>query len=146
MSKIIAIGSDHAGFKLKEYLKKYLENIGYVIRDFGTDSEKSVDYPDFVHPVARIVDNKEIDKGIVICSTGNGVAITANKYKNVRCALCWKKETARLARSHNDANMIALPARFVSKCKAKRIVKVFLKSDFNGGRHIKRIDKIPKTI
>ncbi|MFA6924214.1 MAG: ribose 5-phosphate isomerase B [Bacteroidales bacterium] len=146
MSKIIAIGSDHAGFKLKEYLKKYLKSIGYEVKDLGTDSEVSVDYPDFVHPVARMVENKEIEKGIVICGTGNGVAMTANKHRNVRCALCWEKEIARLARSHNDANMLALPARFITKCKAKKITKVFLEMGFEGGRHVRRIEKIAKLI
>ncbi|MDD5570280.1 MAG: ribose 5-phosphate isomerase B [Bacteroidales bacterium] len=146
MSKLIAIGSDHAGFKLKEYLKKYLESISYEVKDFGTNSENSVDYPDFVHPVARMVENKEIEKGIVICGTGNGVAMTANKHKSVRCALCWNKEIAKFARLHNDANMIALPARFISKCKAKKITKVFLETEFEGGRHINRIEKIAKNI
>lgn len=146
MSKLVAIGSDHAGFKLKEYLKKYLESIGYEVKDLGTDSENSVDYPDFVHPVARMVENKEIEKGIVICGAGNGVAMTANKHRNVRCALCWNAKIACLARLHNNANMLALPARFIGRCKAKKITKVFLETEFEGGRHINRIDKISKNI
>jgi ribose 5-phosphate isomerase B len=144
MNKMIRIGlaADHAGFELKEYLRKYLEsqNITYV--DFGTHSTESIDYPDVVHPLCNAIITKKIDLGIILCGSGNGVNITANKHKGIRSALCWIPEIAKLAREHNNANVIALPARFINESIAKDIVNAFLSSQFEGGRHQRRIDKI----
>ncbi|MDP4291207.1 MAG: ribose 5-phosphate isomerase B [Bacteroidota bacterium] len=142
MKKVLALGSDHAGFELKDFLKKYLTEKGFEIIDFGTDSKKSVDYPDFAHPVAKAVNDNEIETGILICGSGNGVSIVANKYPNVRAALCWKEKLAELARKHNNANILTLPARFISSDEAIKIVDLFLSTSFEGERHQKRIDKI----
>ncbi|MDE5438036.1 ribose 5-phosphate isomerase B [Elizabethkingia meningoseptica] len=139
--KKIAIAGDHAGFEYKEIIKKHLEG-KFEVKDFGTYSTDSVDYPDFVHPAASAVENGECDLGILICGSGNGVQITANKHQNIRCALCWQVEIAELARQHNDANMISLPARFVSEDLAKQMVDAFLSTDFEGGRHQNRVNKI----
>lgn len=141
-NKKITLGCDHAGYNLKEFIKKYLEDKDFKIKDFGTFSEESVDYPDFVHPLASEVNTGEYTKGLIICGSGNGVAITANKYPNVRAALCWNKEIALLARQHNDANILALPARFINFDIAIEIVEVFLKTKFEGGRHQLRVEKI----
>ncbi|GGG45171.1 ribose 5-phosphate isomerase B [Epilithonimonas arachidiradicis] len=139
--KKIAIAADHAGFEYKELIKKYLE--GKVeIKDYGTYSADSVDYPDYVHPAASSIENGENELGILICGSGNGVQITANKHQKIRCALCWMPEIASLARQHNDANMISIPARFISKELAFEIVDKFLTTDFEGGRHQNRVDKI----
>lgn len=137
----IAIAADHAGFEYKEILKKHLET-KYQVQDFGTYSTDSVDYPDFVHPAATSVENGENELGILICGSGAGVSITANKHQKIRCALCWMPEIAALARQHNDANMIALPARFIAKELAIDIVEKFLNTNFEGGRHQNRVDKI----
>ncbi len=139
----IAIGNDHAGPDYKFAIVAYLESQGHSVQNFGTDTETSVDYPDYIHPVAKAVESKEADLGIILCGSGNGAAITANKHKNVRCALCWNKELAELAKLHNDANIISIPARFTSKWQAVEIVKVFLNTSFEGGRHQRRLDKIP---
>ncbi|AQX04372.1 ribose 5-phosphate isomerase B [Elizabethkingia meningoseptica] len=139
--KKIAIAGDHAGFEYKEIIKKHLEG-KFEVKDFGTYSTDSVDYPDFVHPAASAVENGECDLGILICGSGNGVQITANKHQNIRCALCWQVEIAELARQHNDANMISIPARFVSEDLAKQMVDAFLSTDFEGGRHQNRVNKI----
>ncbi|KFC24223.1 ribose 5-phosphate isomerase B [Chryseobacterium sp. FH1] len=139
--KKIAIACDHAGFEYKELIKKYLEG-KYEVQDFGTYAADSVDYPDFVHPSATSVENGENELGILICGSGNGVQITANKHQKIRCALCWMPEIASLARQHNDANMISIPARFISKELAFEIVDKFLTTDFEGGRHQNRVDKI----
>ncbi|RVU02000.1 ribose 5-phosphate isomerase B [Mucilaginibacter limnophilus] len=136
----IAIGADHAGFDLKEALKPILE--GAEIKDYGTYSTESADYPDFAHPVASAVENGEADFGILICGTANGVAITANKHQGIRAALCWKPEVAEPARSHNNANVICLPARHVTVEEAKEILDVFFNTEFEGGRHARRVDKI----
>jgi len=138
----IAIGCDHAGYEYKEMLKKSLIKKGHKVQDFGTHSEDSVDYPDFVHPVAKLVDTKKVNKGILICGSGNGVSMTANKYKNVRAALCWNKSLATLARQHNNANVVSIPARFITKRMASVIVKAFLDTPFEGGRHLRRVKKI----
>lgn len=140
----IAIGCDHAGYAYKESIKQFLEKAGYIVKDFGTHSLESVDYPDYVHPLAESIDKKENDYGVLICGSGNGVAMTANKYPNVRAALCWKKEIAALARQHNDANVICLPARFVSLDETQKMLTVFLTTSFEGGRHQKRVNKISK--
>lgn len=137
----IAIAADHAGFKYKELIKNHFKSI-YDIQDFGTFSEESVDYPDFVHPAANSVENGENSFGILICGSGEGVSITANKHQNIRCALCWEVEIAKLSRQHNNANIIALPARFVSEDLAIEMVDIFLKTAFEGGRHQTRVDKI----
>lgn len=139
--KKIAIASDHAGFDYKEIIKKHYAD-QYEFEDFGTYSKDSVDYPDFVHPAAISVEKEENIFGILICGSGEGVSITANKHQEIRCALCWEVELAELARQHNNANMIALPARFISSKLAIDIVEKFLTTDFEGGRHQNRVDKI----
>lgn len=138
----LAIGCDHAGFQLKEVIKSYLIEKGYKIKDFGVYSEERADYPDFAHPTAEAVVKKECDYGILICGSGNGVNMSANKHKGIRSALCWTSEIAKLARLHNDANIIALPARFMTEEEAKRSVDVFLTTEFEGGRHTDRVKKI----
>lgn len=138
----IAIGSDHAGFKLKNDLIVHLLEKGFEIQDFGPDSEESVDYPDYAHPVAESVLSGENTLGILICGSGNGVCISANKHKGIRAALAWEDEVAALARQHNDANIVCIPARFVSKAKAMKIAEAFLTAEFEGGRHQRRVEKI----
>jgi len=140
--KAIAIGCDHAGFPYKSSIKNLLTKRGIEVQDFGTNSPDSVDYPDFVHPVANSVENKKADLGIVLCGSGNGVAMTANKHQGIRAALCWNKDLAALARQHNNANVLALPVRFVSEEAALSMVTAFLDSEFEGGRHERRVDKI----
>ena len=142
-NKKIAIASDHAGYFLKEKIKKFLVCEKYEIKDFGTNSEESVDYPDYAHPLANAVASGEFDLGISICATGNGISMTVNKHQGIRSALCWNEEISRLARAHNDANLCALPGRFLSESEALLIVKTFIYTGFEGGRHKKRIDKIP---
>ncbi|GIV41910.1 MAG: ribose 5-phosphate isomerase B [Vicingaceae bacterium] len=137
----IAIGSDHAGFELKEFLKENLKNKVEII-DEGTFSRESCDYPDYAHKVAEDIQLKKADFGILICGSGNGVNMTANKHKGVRSALCWNKEIAALARQHNNANACALPARFIDKHTALEIVNTFLEEKFEGGRHERRVNKI----
>ncbi len=139
----IAIGADHAGFELKEFLKSELEKSAHEVQDMGTHSLDSVDYPDFSHAVADAVVKNQADLGIVICGSGNGVAMSANKHAGIRCALCWKVEIAELARQHNNANVLALPSRFISQDEAKAMVDAFLNTSFEGGRHERRIHKIP---
>jgi len=138
----IAIGADHAGFELKEKLKLWLEKNGYEIKDFGTYSISSVDYPDFAHPVASAVEKKEFDLGLLICGSANGVAITANKHQEIRAAICWLEELAALAKQHNNANVLCIPARYVSDELAEKILDRFLHSVFEGGRHASRVNKI----
>ena len=140
--QIIPIGADHAGFYLKQALIAYLTNNGYEVKDFGCHSEASIDYPDYAHPVASMVEENEGMLGILICGSGNGISMTANKHQGVRSALCWKKEIAELARQHNDANILTLPARFISEEEAKEMVDIFLSTAFEGGRHQGRVDKI----
>ena len=139
----IAIGGDHAGFTYKSLLKEQLTAAGHEVTDFGPGSEASVDYPDHVHPLAQAVVSKEADFGILICGSGNGVAMTANKYQEIRAALCWQTELAKLSREHNNANVLCIPARFVSQEVAADMTRVFLETDFEGGRHQNRVDKIP---
>ena len=139
--KKLAIACDHAGLDYKELIKKHLEG-KYELKDYGTFSKDSVDYPDFVHPAASSVEKGENELGILICGSGQGVAITANKHQKIRCALCWETELAALAKQHNNANMVAIPARFVSEELALQIVDTFLNTDFEGGRHQNRVDKI----
>ncbi|MFZ1750578.1 MAG: ribose 5-phosphate isomerase B [Saprospiraceae bacterium] len=138
----IAVGSDHAGYAYKEYIKTYLLSNGYEVIDFGPKVPDSVDYADFAHPVALSVITKDADLGILVCGSGNGVCMTANKHQGIRAALCWTTELGALARQHNDANILCLPERFISKRMASRIVHAFLTSTFEGGRHQRRVDKI----
>ena len=138
----IAIGSDHAGYEYKQILVDYLNGEGYQVDDVGPFSADSVDYPDFIHPVANRVGSKEADMGIILCGSGNGAAITANKHKEIRAAIAWNEELSSLARQHNNANILAIPARFVNKELAVSMVDVFLQTAFEGGRHQRRVDKM----
>ncbi len=140
---IIPIGCDHGGYKMKEFLLKKLSADGYNFQDFGTFSEESVDYPDFIHPVAKLINDNKNEFGVIICGSGQGAAMTANKYPHVRAGLCWDMEQTKLTRLHNNANIIALPGRFLDFDAAAEMVKVFLDTGFEGGRHINRINKIP---
>jgi ribose 5-phosphate isomerase B len=141
-SKPVAIGADHAGFEYKTFISDFLASKGLNIKDFGTYSADSVDYPDFAHPVASAVESGIAGCGILICGSANGVAITANKHQGIRAALCWTEEVAQLARQHNNANVICIPARFVSTAVAEQMVHMFLDTAFEGGRHEKRVGKI----
>lgn len=138
----VAIACDHAGYELKEEIKQYFGAKLFELKDFGTFSTDSVDYPDMIHPMAAEINAGKFDFGIAICGTGNGVSMVANKYRNVRAALCWKNEIALLARKHNDANIISLPARFISLAEAEIMIESFLTTDFEGGRHSARVNKI----
>ena len=142
MSKKIAISGDHAGFAHKTGIFEMLKKQGFEIMDMGPYNDESVDYPDFVHPVATKVEKGEADIGILICGSGNGVAMSANKHQGVRAAVCWNTELGTLARQHNDANILCLPARFISYPEAANIVNAFIEADFEGGRHQRRVDKI----
>jgi ribose 5-phosphate isomerase B len=142
MANTIAIGSDHAGFEYKEGFRKWLEQNGYTVKDFGTYSTASADYPDFAHAVASAVEKKEFDLGVLVCGSANGVAITANKHQGIRAAICWNEELAALSRQHNDANIVCVPARFVAYELGEKIVEKFLSSTFEGGRHANRVNKI----
>jgi len=142
LNKSIAIGSDHAGFEYKEVLKKWLSGKGFNVIDFGTTSLDSVDYPDFAHPVATSVENNQAKLGVLLCGSANGVAITANKHQHIRAAICWNTEIAQLARRHNDANIICIPARFVSTTEAVEMLDAFINTAFEGGRHTNRVNKI----
>lgn len=139
----ISIGCDHAGFAYKQAIIDLLTSKGIEVKDFGTYSEESVDYADFVHPAAAMVESGEATLGILLCGSGNGVSMTANKHQGIRAALCWNEELAALARQHNDANMLSIPVRFVSETLALAMVASFLDAEFEGGRHQKRVDKIP---
>ncbi len=141
--KSIAIGGDHAGFAYKARIIEMLEAQGYTVKDFGTNSADSVDYPDYAHPLAQWIEAGKASLGITLCGSGNGIAITANKHAGIRAALCWTEELAALARRHNNANVISIPARFVTRQLALRMVKTFLTTDFEGGRHARRVGKIP---
>ena len=141
----ILVSNDHAGVQLKNEVKSFLEEKGYVVENLGDNSGESVDYPDIIHPLAKEISENKDKKGIIMCGTGNGVSMVANKYEGVRAGLCWSKEIAELIRKHNDANVLSLPARFISTKEALEIVQVFLETDFeNGGRHERRVEKIDK--
>ena len=140
--KKIAIGSDHAGYEKKALIINHLKSLGYEIKDFGPFSEESVDYPDFIHPVAVSVENGTYNLGIIFCGSANGASMTANKYQGIRAALSWTPEIAKLGREHNNANIVAIPARYVSDKEAISIVDAFLEAEFEGGRHARRADKI----
>jgi ribose 5-phosphate isomerase B len=145
-NKKIAIASDHAGFYLKEKLLAYLIKEKYDVKDLGTSSSESVDYPDFGHPLANAVSAGEFEKGISICGTGNGINMVVNKHPGIRAALCWNEEISRMSRAHNDANILTLPGWFITESEAYLIAKTFLTTDFEGGRHSRRIEKISLKI
>ena len=140
----ISIGNDHAGVDYKKYIQEYLFVKDVEVKNYGADSLESVDYPDFAHPVSQDVNDQSSDLGILICGSGNGVCMTANKYEKVRAALCWNKELAKLSKSHNNANIVCIPARFVDKEQALEIVKTFISENFEAGRHERRVNKISK--
>ena len=141
--KVIGMASDHAGFEMKEALKPMLSEMGYEIRDFGAHSTESMDYPDTAHPLAEAVEAGEVCFGIAICGSGNGISMTLNKHQGVRAALCWEPELGALAKRHNNANVLSLPGRFISIDTAKEIVKAYMAAEFEGGRHQRRVEKIP---
>lgn len=143
MRKKIAITSDHAGFLVKEKIKKYLIESGNEVKDFGCFSDESVDYPDYAHRAARSVESGEFEIGFSVCGTGNGMSMTFNKYPGLRSALCWSEEICSLARAHNDANICSMPGRFISEAEAILIARTFINTEFDGGRHKRRIEKIP---
>lgn len=138
----LAIGCDHAGFEYKEAIKNMLSEMGHEVKDFGTYSTESMDYPDTAHPVALSVESKENELGILICGSANGVAMAANKHQGIRAAICWQEELSKLARTHNDANIVCLPARFINLDLAKQITQTFISTPFEGGRHANRVNKI----
>jgi ribose 5-phosphate isomerase B len=140
--KTIPIASDHAGYEIKQFLVERLHESGFVVKDYGTYSEESVDYPDYIHEVAAAIQHGDYQTGIILCGSGNGAQITANKYSGVRAALAWKKELAVLGRQHNDANILSLPGRYVTREEAWEIVMAFLETPFEGGRHQRRVEKI----
>lgn len=144
MSEVIPIASDHAGFEMKEELEVWLREHGYEVQDLGTDSQSSTDYADFAHPLADMVSRGDAKRGVLLCGTGLGMGYVANRYPHVRAAVVWSPEIAELARKHNDANVLVLPARFVSLDDAGRILDVFLKTGFEGGRHVRRVEKIER--
>lgn len=139
----IAIAADHAGFEYKEALKLHLSAQGHNLSDFGTNSLESCDYPDFVHPLAQAVESRKCIFGVLVCGSGNGVCMTANKHAGIRAAMAWENDLAALSRQHNDANVICIPARFISLDKARELVDIFISTEFEGGRHQRRVDKIP---
>lgn len=144
--KVLGMATDHGGIELKEYIKEQLIIEGYEIKDFGTFGSESVDYPDMIHPAASAVNKGEIERAIIMCGSGNGAQMTANKYANVRAGLCWTVEQAELIRMHNNANIISLPGRFVSQELGLEMAKAFLNTDFEGGRHSRRVEKINQII
>lgn len=141
-SRQIAIGCDHAGYEMKEMLKEFLQNQGIEIKDYGTDSPDSVDYPDFAHTVASAVEQGDHELGILICGSANGVAMAANKHKGVRAGIAWQADVAELARTHNDANILCLPSRFIGNDVARQCTRAWLEAEFEGGRHQRRVEKI----
>ena len=140
--EIIPVASDHGGFEMKRYIIDQLISNGYEVKDFGTYNDESVDYPDFIHPLASEINDGNFKMGIIICGSGNGAQMVANKYPNVRAALCWSEEITKLARQHNNANILSLPGRFLKPEFAMKLVRIFLNTEFEGGRHQKRIEKI----
>lgn len=143
MKTKVAIASDHAGFEMKQKIMLHLKSAGYDVCDFGTESNESVDYPDYGHPLAEAVENGSCSVGISLCGSGNGINMVTNKHQGIRGALCWNQEIAKLARKHNDANICSIPARFIDLDEAKKIVDLFLNTSYEGGRHQRRIEKIP---
>jgi len=143
MKKSIAVANDHAGYKMKLVIVNYLKEKGYKVMDFGSYTPEPVDYPDYAHPMAEAIEKGEYDVGISLCGSGNGINMVTNKHQSIRAAICWNEEITKLARQHNDANICSLPARFIDMNLAKRIVDLFLNTEFDGGRHLERIRKIP---
>ncbi|MCK9180426.1 MAG: ribose 5-phosphate isomerase B [Bacteroides sp.] len=141
--KTIGICSDHAGYEIKQFVKLWIEKKGWAYKDFGTFSQESMDYTDVAHPMAEAIEKGEFEVGISICGSGNGISMTLNKHAGIRAALCWNKEIAKLAKTHNNANVLSLPGRFISINEAEEMLEVFFSSEFEGGRHQRRIDKIP---
>lgn len=141
--KPIGLASDHAGYDLKQYVKHYLEQKGWQYKDYGTFSTESCDYPDYAHALAKGIESEEVEKGIAICGSGEGISITLNKHQQIRAALVWIPEIAHLSRQHNDANVLVMPGRFISNNEAEKIMDEFFNTDFEGGRHLRRIEKIP---
>lgn len=142
-TKTIGLASDHAGFALKQFVKEYLDEKGLEYKDYGTHSEESCDYPDFGHALARGIENGEVFPGIAICGSGEGIAMTLNKHQSIRAGLAWIPEIAHLVRQHNDANVLVMPGRFISEETARQIMDEFLSTEFEGGRHLRRVEKIP---
>ena len=142
----LPMACDHGGFEMKEFLKTKLKKLGYSIKDMGANSSESVDYPDLIHPLAKAVNEGEYEMGIILCGSGNGAQMTANKYPNVRAALCWSLEQAKLAREHNNANILSLPGRFIDEALAMEMALMFINTEFEGGRHQRRVEKISKTL
>ena len=142
-NKIIGLASDHAGYELKQFVKQYLEERGMEYKDYGTYSEESCDYPDFAHALANGMKDGEVGKGIAICGSGEGISMTLNKHQHIRAALVWTPEIAKMTRMHNDANVLAMPGRYIDTTTAKEIMDLFFETPFEGGRHIRRIEKIP---
>jgi ribose 5-phosphate isomerase B len=145
MSEKILIASDHAGFELKQHLERALGELGFDVQDLGTDSPESTDYADYAHPLAHKVSNGDVKRGVLLCGTGLGMSYTANRYPHVRAAVAWNPEVAKLAREHNDSNVLVVPARFVTEAQGVAILRTWLDTAFEGGRHARRIDKIEKT-
>ena len=141
--RIIGLCSDHAGFPLKQHIKQWLEAKGWAYKDFGTYTKESCDYPDYAHPMAEAIERGECGPGIAVCGSGQGISMTLNKHQGIRCALCWQPELAALSRQHNDANVLAMPGRFISNEQADAIMEAFFSTDFEGGRHLRRVQKIP---
>ena len=143
MTKKIGIACDHAAYELKEFLVGYLASKGFEVKDFGTHSEESCDYPDFAHALGEAIDNGELERGVALCGSGEGISMTLNKHQAVRAALCWIPEIAKLSRQHNNSNVLCMPARFISNDEALEMLNIWLETEFEGGRHQRRLDKMP---
>ena len=143
MDKKIGIACDHAAYDLKEFLVGYLSTKGFEVKDFGTHSEESCDYPDFAHALGEAIDNGELERGVALCGSGEGISMTLNKHQSVRAALCWIPEIAKLSRQHNNSNVLSMPARFITNDEALEMLNVWLETEFEGGRHQRRLDKMP---
>ena len=143
MDKKIGIACDHAAYELKEFLVGYLSTKGFEVKDFGTYSEESCDYPDFAHALGEAIDNGELERGVALCGSGEGISMTLNKHQSVRAALCWIPEIAKLSRQHNNSNVLAMPARFITNDEALEMLNIWLETEFEGGRHQRRLDKMP---
>ena len=143
MTKKIGIACDHAAYELKEFLVGYLSSKGFEVKDFGTHSEESCDYPDFAHALGEAIDNSDLERGVALCGSGEGISMTLNKHQSVRAALCWIPEIAKLSRQHNNSNVLCMPARFISNDEALEMLNIWLETEFEGGRHQRRLDKMP---
>ena len=143
MTQKIGIACDHAAYELKEFLVGYLSSKGFEVKDFGTHSEESCDYPDFAHALGEAIDNGDLERGVALCGSGEGLSMTLNKHQSVRAALCWIPEIAKLSRQHNNSNVLCMPARFISNDEALEMLNIWLETEFEGGRHQRRLDKMP---